>query len=56
MKFKSVNPGFSSLESKENLYAYIEDLKSEMEAKLTYMENTIEKIKEMLDSIKGADV
>jgi len=53
MKFKSPNPeiGDSTEESFANLISYIEDIKSETAAKLTLLENTMERIKEKLDSL-----
>lgn len=52
MNFKSLIPslGSSTEENLEELLGYIEDLKSESEAKLTMIENTLDRIKSKLDS------
>lgn len=52
MNFKSLIPslGSSTEENFEELLGYIEDLKSESEAKLTMIENTLDRIKSKLDS------
>ena len=53
MNFKSPQPlqGNSPEESISNLLGYIESLKAETEARITMIDNTIERIKAKLDSI-----
>jgi len=55
--FKTTGPPLSAdtSEALEQIIGYIEDLKAESEAKLSYIELTIERIKEQITSLKEAE-
>lgn len=55
MNFKSLSPSLGSSVD-ENFYeilGYLEDLKIEIEVKLTSLESTIEKIKTKIEALEG---
>lgn len=58
MEFRSMIPPLSSNseENTELLLGYIENLKSELEVKLSSMEVTLSRIKEQINSLKEASV
>ncbi|MBQ8588642.1 MAG: hypothetical protein IJ454_04535 [Clostridia bacterium] len=58
MEFRSMIPSLSS-DSEENMelmLGYIENLKAELEVKLSAMEVTLNRIKEQINSLKEASV
>lgn len=58
MNYKTPVPAISSLasENTSELLGYIEGLKAETEAKLTFMENTIHKLRSDVKDIKEANL
>lgn len=56
MNYKSPAPAMDSSHERNihMLLGYVEELKAETEAKLTFMENTIHKLKSDVQSIKEA--
>jgi len=58
LEFRSMIPPLSSNseENTELLLGYIENLKSELEVKLSSMEVTLSRIKEQINSLKEASV
>ena len=58
MKFKAMSPLLSPGADSDvmKLLGYIDELKTECEVKLSYMELVIERMKEQIDSMKEANV
>ena len=58
MNYRTPVPEISSSASDKlrEIFGYIEELKAETEAKLTFMENTIHKIRSDVKDIKEANV
>ena len=58
MKFKAMSPLLSPGAGGDvmKLLGYIDELKTEFEVKLSYMELVIERMKEQIDSMKEANV
>lgn len=58
MNYKTPVPAISSLASENisELLGYIDGLKAETEAKLTFMENTIHKLRSDVKGIKEANL
>lgn len=58
MNYKTPVPAINSTASENigELFGYIEELKAETEAKLTFMENTIHKLRSDVKGIKEANL
>ena len=57
MKFKSIKPNLKSDSQSDasQLLRYLEDLRIESEIKLSYIENSLSRIKEQINQIEGVN-